>query len=59
VLIVNRKFRVANDVDEENMRDLELDLFLDLNGHLVVRLFLSTSRDWILLLLLSALVSED
>ena len=41
MLIVNRKFRVANDVDEENMRDLELDLFLDLNGHLVGRLFLS------------------
>jgi len=40
VLIVNRKFRVANDVDEENMRDLELDLFLDLVG----RLFLSTSH---------------
>ena len=59
MLIINRKFRVANDVDEENMRDLELDLFLDLNGHLVGRLFLSTSRDWILLLLLSALVSED
>ena len=59
MLIVNRKFRVANDVDEENMRNLELDLFLDLNGHLVGRLFLSISRDWILLLLLSALVSED
>jgi hypothetical protein len=53
VLIVNRKVRVANDVDEENMRDLELDLFLDLNRHLVGRLFLSTSRDGILLLLLS------
>ena len=35
------------------MRDLELDLFLDLNGRLVARLFLSTSRDAILLLLLS------
>jgi len=53
VLIVNRKFRLANDVDEENMPDLELDLFLDLKGHLVGRLFLSTSRDGILPLLLS------
>jgi hypothetical protein len=35
VLVVNRKLRVANDVDEQNMSDFELDLFLDLNGHLV------------------------
>jgi hypothetical protein len=35
MLMVNRKFRVANDVDGENMRDLKLDLFLDLKGHLV------------------------
>jgi hypothetical protein len=32
-LIVNRKLRVANDVDEQDMGDLELDLFLDLSGH--------------------------
>src|ERR1017187_491439 len=32
-LLVNRKLRVANDVDEQDMGDLELDLFLDLSGH--------------------------
>ena len=37
VLVVNRKLRVANNVDEQNMGDFELDLFLALNGHLVVR----------------------
>jgi hypothetical protein len=37
VLVVNGKLRVANDVDEQNMGDFELDLFLALNGHLVVR----------------------
>ncbi len=35
VLVVNRKLRVANDVDEQDMGDFELDLLLDLNGHLV------------------------
>jgi hypothetical protein len=34
VLVVNRKLRVANDVDEEDMGDFKLDLFLNLNGHL-------------------------
>jgi hypothetical protein len=34
VLVVNRKLRVANDVDEQDMGDFELDLFLSLNGHL-------------------------
>jgi hypothetical protein len=37
VLVVNRKLRVANDVHEQDMGDFELDLSLDLNGHLVVR----------------------
>ena len=37
VLVVNRKLRVANDVDEQDMGDFELDLLLDLNGHLVGR----------------------
>src|ERR1700730_17494300 len=32
-LLVNRKLGIANDIDEQDMRDLELDLFLDLNGH--------------------------
>jgi hypothetical protein len=32
-LIVNRKLRVANDVDEQDMGDLELDLFLNFGGH--------------------------
>ena len=30
VLIVNGKFRVTDNVDKHEMRDLELDLFLDL-----------------------------
>src|SRR5438034_804494 len=33
VLVANRKLRVANDVDEQDMGDFELDLFLDLGGH--------------------------
>src|SRR3989441_43217 len=32
-LFVNRKLRVANDVDEQDMGDLELDLFLNFSGH--------------------------
>src|SRR5512132_4256093 len=35
VLVANRKFRVAYNVDEKDMRDFERDLVLDLNGHLV------------------------
>ena len=34
---VNRKLRVANHVDEQDMGDFELDLFLNLSGHLVGR----------------------
>src|SRR5207237_8555007 len=34
VLVVNRKLRVANDVDEQDMGDFELDLFLNFGGHL-------------------------
>ena len=30
MLIVNRKLRVTNDIDEQNMRDLELNLLLNL-----------------------------
>ena len=37
VLVVNRKLRVANDVDEQNMGDLELDLFLNLRRHVLMR----------------------
>jgi hypothetical protein len=33
-LLINRKLRIANDVDEEYMGDLKLDLFLDLSGHI-------------------------
>jgi hypothetical protein len=36
MLVINRKLRVANNVDEQHMSDFELDLFLDLSGHLVV-----------------------
>ena len=35
VLVANRKFRVAYNVDEQDMGDFERDLVLDLNGHLV------------------------
>jgi hypothetical protein len=37
MLVINRKLRIANDVDEQDMGDFELDLVLDLNGHLVGR----------------------
>src|SRR6266481_7567554 len=33
VLVANRKLRVANDVDEQDMGDFELDLFLNFSGH--------------------------
>jgi hypothetical protein len=33
VLFVNRKLGVADDVEEENVRDLKLDLFLNLSRH--------------------------
>src|SRR5438874_1529836 len=36
-LIVNRKLGVTNDVNEKDMGDLELDLFLDLGGHAMKR----------------------
>ena len=32
-LFINRQLRIANDVHEQNMTDLELDLFLDLSGY--------------------------
>ena len=41
VLVANRKLRVANYVDEQDMGDFELDLLLDLGGHLVGRLKLT------------------
>ena len=37
VLVVNRKLRVANDVDEQDMGDFELDLLLDLGRHVPTR----------------------
>ena len=37
-LIVNRELRVANDVDEQDMGDLERDFLLDLGGHLPARI---------------------
>ena len=39
MLVANRKLRIGNDVDEQDMGDFELDLLLDLGGHLVGRLF--------------------
>src|SRR4029077_16263737 len=38
VLVVNRKLRVANDVDEQDMRDLKLDLFLNFRSHLWIHM---------------------
>ena len=37
-LIVNRKLRVANDVDEQNMGDFQLDFLFDLGGHAMTSL---------------------
>src|SRR4029453_3557767 len=37
MLVANRKLRGADDVDEQDMGNFELNLFLDLNGHLVRR----------------------
>src|SRR5216117_3072211 len=37
VLLVNRKLRVANGVDEQDMGDFELDLFLNLRRHVLMR----------------------
>ena len=36
VLVVNRKFRVAYNVDEQDMGDLELNLLFNLSGHLAI-----------------------
>ena len=36
-LLVNQKVRVTNNVYEQDMRDLELNFFLNLSGHLVTR----------------------
>ena len=36
MLVVNRKFRVAYNVDEQDMGDLELDLLFNLSGHLAI-----------------------
>src|SRR5438094_286628 len=33
VLVVNRKLRITDNVDEQDMRNLELDLFLNFGGH--------------------------
>jgi len=32
-LVVDQKFRVTDDVDEQNVRYLEFDLLLDLGSH--------------------------
>ena len=34
VLLVNGELRVADDVEEENVRDLQLDLLFYLRGHI-------------------------
>jgi hypothetical protein len=41
---MDRQLRVTDDVREQHMRDFELDLFLDLNGHLVCSTVPNTSR---------------
>jgi hypothetical protein len=33
-LLVNQPFRVSHDVDGQDVANLEVDLFLDLSGHL-------------------------
>jgi hypothetical protein len=37
VLVVNRKFGIANDVDEQDMTYLKLDFLFDFGGHLLRR----------------------
>jgi hypothetical protein len=36
VLVINRKLRVTNDIDEQDMRDFELDLLFNFSGHLAI-----------------------
>jgi hypothetical protein len=38
VLLVNGKLRVTDNVDKQDMRDLQFDLFLDLGGHVPNRI---------------------
>src|SRR6184192_3409938 len=35
-LFANRKLRVADDVDEQDVRDLKLDLLFNFSGHLTI-----------------------
>jgi hypothetical protein len=35
-LMINRKLGVTDDVDEQDVRDLKLDFFLNLSGHIGV-----------------------
>ena len=44
VLFVNGELRVADDVEEENVRDLKLDFLFNLGGH-VVKLSENTAID--------------
>jgi len=37
VLVVNRQLGITNDVNEENVRDLELDLFFNFARHFFAR----------------------
>src|SRR6266404_3756392 len=37
-LFVNRKLGVTDDVNEQDVGDLELDLFLNLSGHILIQL---------------------
>ena len=38
VLLVNGKLQVPDNVDEQDMHDLQFDLFLDLGGHVLCEL---------------------
>ena len=46
MLVINRKLRVADDVDEQNMGDLELDLLLDLGGRLLGQVTFRGALPW-------------
>jgi hypothetical protein len=35
VLLVNRELGVTDNVEKEDMRDFELDLFVNLSGHII------------------------
>src|SRR5205807_4773323 len=46
-LFINRKLRVADDVDEQDVRDLKLDLLFNFSGHLAISRIVRKSLSYI------------